>query len=137
MRRFEEIDHSGDVGVEAWGATLGELVENTTRGLFSLMARAPVAARTTRPVAVSAPDAGALLVAWLSEVIALAASHGEVYGDVAVTRATDTEAAGEVRGEPVDPDRHELRFDVKAATYHALVVEPADDGLHARVVFDL
>jgi len=137
VRRFEEIDHSGDVGVEARGATLAEVVENATAGLFSLMTRAPVAPRVVRTVEVRATDAEALLVEWLSEVIALAATHGEVYGEVKVARATPTAAAGEVRGERVDADRHQLRFDVKAATYHALLVERVRGGYRARVIFDL
>lgn len=137
MRRFEEIDHSGDVGVEAQGATLAEVVENVTSGLFSLMTRAPVRPAVVRAIQVRAASVEALLVEWLSEVITLAATHGEVYGEVVVTRATEHAVSGEVRGEPVDPVRHDLRFDVKAATYHALLVERVRGGYRARVIFDL
>jgi len=41
-RGFREFEHSGDVGIEAWGATRAELIEHATRGLFALLVwRAP------------------------------------------------------------------------------------------------
>jgi SHS2 domain-containing protein len=46
-------------------------------------------------------------------------------------------ARGVVRGEGVDVDRHALRFDVKAATYHGLVFRESASGCFARVIFDL
>ena len=46
-------------------------------------------------------------------------------------------ASGRVWGEAVDEARHELRFDVKAATYHGLVNDVRDSVYYARVIFDL
>jgi protein archease len=132
-----EIDHSGDVGVEAWGATRAETVENLTRGLFGLWCRGRVAPVVERAIEVHSESTADLLVDWLSEVIACAGTRGEVYGDVAVTTADERSARGVVRGERVDPARHALRFDVKAATYHGLVFESTTRGYHARVIFDL
>ena len=37
QKPFTEIDHSGDIGIEAHGADIGELLENATLGLFSLL----------------------------------------------------------------------------------------------------
>ncbi len=134
---FIELDHSGDVGIEAWGATRTELLENATRGLFGLMARAGVEPAIERPLDVRAGDPAGVVVEWLSAVILLAATHGEVYGGVRVDEADERSARGVVRGERVDEAVHELRFDVKAATYHGLVLEERDGGFHCRVVFDL
>jgi SHS2 domain-containing protein len=134
---FVEIDHSGDVGVEAWGATRGEAIENVTRGLFGLWCRGHVEPVVERTIEVRSDAAGDLLVDWLSEVIACAATRGEVYGDVVVTATDEQSARGVLRGESVDAERHALRFDVKAATYHGLVFESDARGYHARVIFDL
>ena len=42
-----------------------------------------------------------------------------------------------IRGERYDENRHELRLEVKAATYHGLHLEERGDDLVARVIFDL
>jgi SHS2 domain-containing protein len=137
---FQEVDHSGDVGIEAWGATRAEVLANATRGLLGLMAWSRAASRETgltRRIAVRAGGAPELLVDWFSAVILSAATHAEVYGDVVVEHADETSATGELRGAPFDPAVHELRFDVKGATYHGLVFEQTERGFHARVIFDL
>lgn len=135
---YREVDHSGDVGIEAWGGSLSELFENATRGLLSLMSRpgAP-AGRAERELAARAPAPADLLVDWLGEVILAAAIHAEVYTEVRIDSCDDHNARGVVRGAPVDPDGDHLRFDVKAATYHDLVFEHVGGRYHARVIFDL
>lgn len=136
-KRFMETDHSGDVGVEAWGAGVEELYENATLGLFSLMVSGKVAKKVTRVLSVTSSSHEELLVDWLCEVIAAAATHGEVYSSVELTFTAPFRLAGAVYGEPVDPARHDLRFEVKAATYHSLVFEKVSGEYHARVIYDL
>ena len=83
-----------------------------------------------------APDARDYAAELNPEQLA-AATHGEVYGEVRVESADDRSAAGVVKGEAVDPARHELRFDVKGATYHALHYQQSDGRWSARVILDL
>ena len=136
-RKFEEIDHGGDIGLEAWGESTERGLENVTLGLFSLMTRGGAAARVERELAVEAGSDEELLVDWLSEVITAAAAHGEVYCETEIRSSGPHSVHGVVRGEPADPARHEFRFEVKAATYHRLVFEREKTGWHVRVVFDL
>jgi SHS2 domain-containing protein len=135
--RFKEIDHSGDVGILAFGRDEVELLENATYGLFSLMVHGGVSGKVKRELTAEAENNGDLLVNWLSEVIATASVHGEVYGEVEITQAGPHSVRGTVGGEPVDINRHELRFDVKAATYHELEFTRTEGGYRARVIFDL
>jgi len=132
-----EADHSGDVALEIWGESREAVLVNATRGLCGLMSWSPVDTVCTRRIEVRAANFADLLVEWLSAIVLAAATHAELYESALVDRVEDGFAAGIVFGEPVDPVRHELRFDVKAATYHDLVMEHTDAGYHARVVFDL
>ena len=136
-KKFEEIDHSGDVGLEAWGSTPAETLENVTLGLFSLMASGSVAATVERVLAVESGSDEEMVVDWLSEVIASASMHGEVYGGVRIEETGRHAVRGVIAGEPIDAGRHQLRFDVKAATYHRLRFERAGGGYRVRVIFDL
>jgi SHS2 domain-containing protein len=134
---FVEIDHSSDIGIEAWGKDLAESLQNATLGLLSLLSWNPVERVVERRIRVSSVSAEDLFVDWLGEVISMVGTHGELYGEVNVERAGEWFAEGVLRGEKIDPERHALRFDVKAATYHRLAVDKRSDGYHARVIFDL
>jgi SHS2 domain-containing protein len=134
---FAEIDHSGDVGIEARGRNVSELLTNATLGLFSLLYRGEVRPVVERVVRVESNSLEDLIVDWLGEVIAIGNAHGEMYQSVIVHDVDQLSAEGVLAGEPVDRDKHDLRFDVKAATYHALSVTKDDQGLRARVILDL
>ncbi|UCH84072.1 MAG: archease [Candidatus Latescibacterota bacterium] len=134
---FEEFDHAGDIGIEAWGQDMSELIENATLGLLGLFCRGGVEPRTERQLGVESSTREDLLVDWLAEVITAVGANGEIYSGVEITRVGEHFAYGILRGEKVDTARHDLRFDVKAATYHGLMVGQTADGLRGRIIFDL
>ena len=134
---FAEIDHSGDIGIEARGSDVKELLGNATLGLFSLLYRGKVRASVERRIRVESSSLEDLVVDWLSEVVTTGSARGELYGSVDVHDAGDHFAEGVVAGEPFDSAKHDPRFDVKAVTYHGLSVVETGDGLVARVIFDL
>jgi SHS2 domain-containing protein len=136
-KTFQEFDFSGDVGIEAWGSSLTGVLENASLGLFSLIATGGVAPRTERKFTVESNDEVNLLVDWLSEIITLVATCGEVYVSVDVKELGSGRVEGILHGEPIDEGKHGLRFDVKAATYHNLVLRKTADGYYVRVIFDL
>ena len=59
-----------------------------------------------------------------------------LFAEFAVT-VGDQGLTGVARGEPIDPDRHELDMEVKAITYHGLKVERDGDGWLAEVIVDI
>jgi SHS2 domain-containing protein len=134
---FREVDHSGDVGLELWGATLAELLANAARALGTLMTWSKIEPVSARRIEVRGSDPQDLLVEWLSALILACATHAELYASADVVVSEDVEASGVVFGEALDPARHALRFDVKAATYHGIMMEKTAAGYHARIVFDL
>ena len=136
-RFFNEFDFSGDVGIEAWGTTRAEVLENAACGLFSLIVAGGVEPGLERKIEVTSQGEENLLVDWLSEIITTVATFGEVYVSVDVKEVGPGSVEGRLRGEPIDERKHRLRFDVKAATSHNLVFRRTENGFYARVVFDL
>ncbi|HEU4798307.1 MAG TPA: archease [bacterium] len=134
---FEVIEHTADVGIIARGATLPEVFANAAAGMMSFIIQpALVRPRETRRAVVEAEDRDALLVAWLNELLVLLNGDGFIPRKFRIVELSDTRLEADVLGEPVDPQRHKFRLDVKAATYHQLEIS-RNDGWHAKVIFDV
>jgi SHS2 domain-containing protein len=118
---FELLEHTADVGIRAWGASLEEVFERATVGLAEVLGAWWSGAGEPVAVEVSAADAGGLLVDWLNEVLWLREVRGAALAGVRVERVGEGEASGMVAfasgGPPPDGTL------VKAVTYHRLRVE--------------
>jgi SHS2 domain-containing protein len=135
VRRFEELDHTADVGIRAYGHTLDELFMNAARGMFSLITDM----ETVKPVGeyevrVRAKDVKALMFDFLSELLYLHETQKLLFSEFDST-VRELAVDARVRGEKIDRDRHPLHMNIKAVTYHEMVVDP-EQGL-AQVIFDI
>ena len=133
--RYEEIEHTADVGIRAYGHSLNELFANAAEGMFSLIADL----KTVRPVGevqvrVTAGDAPTLLLRWLSDLLYVHETQHFLFCafDPSV-RGTSLD--GVAQGEAIDKKRHELKLVIKAVTRHKLSVDP-HEGV-AQVIFDI
>jgi SHS2 domain-containing protein len=131
---YELLEHTADIGVRAYGATLEELFEQATMGLAEVLGAWRPGAGAAVPVAVEAGDLGGLLVDWLNEVVYVQEVHGASLGAVAVERVGGGRAAGSVLLSAAQPSGG---IYVKAATYHQLRVERHDGGWLAEVYLDV
>ena len=133
--RYEEIDHTADVGIRAYGRTLGELFANAAEGMFSLIAELD----TVKPVGeieirLTAEDPPTLLLRWLSELLYVHETRHLLFATFDVNAAGGS-LRGRARGEAIDKKRHELKLVIKAVTRHRLTVD-TKKGI-AEVIFDI
>lgn len=134
-KRYEEIEHTADVGIRAYGRTLEELFANAAEGMFSLIADL----KKVRPVgearvAATGADDQQLMVNWLQNLLFLHETRNLLFKEFDV-RLRDHAIDATVRGEAIDPKRHELMLNVKAVTYHSMEIEP-EKG-YAVIIFDI
>lgn len=135
---YKWIDHSGDAGAVVWGKTKEELFVNAAIAMTDLMInRNTVLPKITREISVNGEDLEDLLVRWLSELNYIVSTDREIFSGFEIEHITDTHLCADIRGEALDPDRHELHTEIKAVTYHQLYVKKTDEGYEARVIFDL
>ncbi len=132
--RFEEIEHTADVGIRAYGTTASEIFESAAAGMFSLVANLegvkPVGEEEIR---LSADDLPGLLVAWLSELLYLHETQRLLFCRFEV-EVRGAQLHARAWGEAIDKQRHELKLAIKAVTYHRLSVD-LEKGV-AEVIFD-
>ena len=132
---FEIIEHTADVGVRCWGATIEECFEQAALGVLAING-AYVAGNGERDtIELDAPDLGALLVDWLSEVLYLHDARDAVVAGLGVVSVD----AGKLSGWVELRDRaEELEGTaVKAVTYHRLSVEESDGRWEAVFYVDV
>jgi SHS2 domain-containing protein len=135
---FEFIDHTADIGILAYGADMKQVFANAARGLFSIITNLDNVTSTKKlDIRVTAPDSEALLINWLNELIYLFEVKEMLFNSFEITAITDTELRARAYGEKIKLAKHELKTQVKAATYHMLKIEQNKDGYRAQVFFDL
>ncbi|HEY7876021.1 MAG TPA: archease [Actinomycetota bacterium] len=136
MRDFRIIEHTADVGIRAWGASLEETFEAATQGLATILGGWRPGPGDEHPVTIEPGDLGAQLVDWLSEVIYLQESLDSVVAGAHVERVSDEGTTGSVTLMPRGREVLEGTA-VKAITYHQLRVEPTHEGWVAEVYVDV
>lgn len=131
------FEHTADVGIEAWGDDLARAFEEAASAMFSLMVDVDaVEEREERRQSVREADRPSLLVSWLNDLIGLVDAEGLVFRRFAVDRLTESELDARSYGERLDPARHAPHLAIKAATHHAVSVEPGPPA-RVRVVLDV
>jgi len=137
-RRWGSFPTTADVGVWATGPDPAALLEALGIGMFSLITDLrKVRASEERAVSASGDDAPSLVVAFLNELLLLEATDGFLVRTIRAHPVGDppTAVVASVAGERFDPERHVARTEVKAATFHHLVFDPARG--RARVIVDI
>lgn len=136
--RYRPIDHTADLGLEAWGRTLAELYASAAEGMcalyFDLQAVRP---RESRGVTAQGYDREEVLVDWLRQLLWAIEMEQFLPCRFAILELKDTGLRAEVAGERFDPSRHRWRSGIKAVTYHDLhIAREASGRWKVRVIFD-
>ena len=130
---WELIDHTGDVGVSARASTLEELFAEFGRAMFSILAAAPAPApQATDAFPVAGADPPEELRDFLAELLYRFSAEHRMY--VAFVAAPGVVSAA---WEPYREDRHPLRTELKAVTWHQLQAVREGEGWRGLVIFDV
>jgi SHS2 domain-containing protein len=136
--QYEEMEHTADVGIRAFGADLATLFVNAARGMMSLICPTPPRSEKewTQRITVEAAGADLLLREWLGELLyAHAISRGYAC-EYLVQESTDRRFDAVVSFFSMNDDMKEVSTEIKAVTWHGLSVIEGDHGFEATVIFD-
>lgn len=138
MKQFEIIDISGDVGIKAFGGSIEEVFKNSAIGMYSLITDLKgVKGQKTINIYSEGNSLEGLLVSWLNELIFHFDAYNFIGKDIVILEMSDRKLKANVKGEEFDPERHERKLLLKAATYHRLKVEKVRDRWEADIIFDI
>ncbi len=138
MQSFRILEHTADVGFEAWGATREEAFANAARALTSLIVDLEaINPREQVAVKIQGPDPASVLVNWLSELLYLHDADAWLFREFEIQNLQDDSLSALARGEKFDRSRHQAKLMVKAITYHQLALEESPQGWRAQVYVDI
>jgi SHS2 domain-containing protein len=141
MKRYEYIEHTGDIGIRAYGDSLEELFINAAQGLLEAIADLSTIGTTAQiEIEVSAESLEELMVAWLDELNFRHEVEEVFFRQVEIQEISENpcRVAAVAYGELVDFAKHVVYTEIKSITYHQLIVEKIPDNRWvAQVIFDL
>ncbi|MFA4916009.1 MAG: archease [Syntrophales bacterium] len=136
--KYRVFDHTADLGVEIYGKTVKELFVNAAFAVFDLMVDLQhIKTTEVRTICIEGADWEDLLINYLREVLYLFNGEALILGEYAIKEISPNRLAGEVRGESFESGRHRIKTEIKAVTYHQVLVRKAAAGWIGRVVFDV
>ncbi len=132
---WEELPHTADLRLRAWGATWQELFIHAAEGMLALM-RYPVDAPgepVRAEVELASLDLETTLVDWLGELLYLADAQQAHWRSFCITQLAPGCIAAHIEGlRPAQPGRS-----IKAVTFHDLAILPVLEGWEVTLTFDV
>ena len=130
---YLEISHTADWALKVWSPDLPGLFEQAAHGMYSLLQiQLQPGGRYQCPVDLDAEDSEGLLVCFLSELLYLTEQEDLGFDDFDLD-IEEGHLCGEMLGAPVESQGKEI----KAVTYHNLVIQKTPQGFETTIVFDV
>lgn len=130
---FEELQHTADWALRVWAPNRVELFRQAAIGMNSLMGL-KLQDETVCEVELdlAAEDDESLLVCFLNEILFYLEIERIGFEDFPL-KLNGNRLIAELWGRPI----RSIEKPIKAVTFHNLVVQRGEDGLEARLVFDV
>ena len=139
---YEYLDHQADLGIRGIGETPQEALSEGAMAMLAAMADlAGIKCTRQWTQHCTAPDIASLFVEWLNELLYQREVNAALFASAHVSRLEQTGQGwileGVAWGEALDPKRHEIHTEVKAATYSGLDYRQDQDRFIVQCVVDL
>jgi len=137
---FDYLEHEADLGILATADTLEQAFEEGARAMFNAMVDIARVKPTRKiEVSVSAESVDSLFVEFLNALLAKADIEGMVFSRfrVRILKEDAYKLTADAWGEPLDQKRHNVKTEVKAATYSGLKCWTDSGKHHVQCVLDI
>ncbi|MCH8963445.1 MAG: archease [Planctomycetes bacterium] len=135
---FELFDHTADVGIRAWAATMPELAVAAGEGLYAVIGEMVPAGEPQRlTVDLVGSESAVLLRDYLHELLILFDRDLRCATSVEVLVFDDSRLSATLETQLVDPQRSIWDHEVKAITYHELDIRKIAEGYEATLILDI
>lgn len=138
QHHIEEFDHTADIGFRIVSPSLAALLIRAAQFMFNIICpKCRINARLRKDIIVEADDYEQLLVNWLSELNYYFQTEQFLFAAIEKIQVQDYQLRATILGERIDPERHAIRIEIKAVTFHKIYVHQVPAGWAAQVIFDI
>ena len=133
IQGYVEIAHTADWAIKVWAPDLAGLLGEAARGMVALMEITFEGPKLiNRQIELGAEDAEELLVSFLSELLFIGESEGIGFVNAYISlQGNHLSAIVDLR------KILSQRKEIKAVTFHNLVIRECAEGLETVIVFDV
>lgn len=140
-KRFEFLDHTADVYIAVFGASMEEAFENAALATTKVMTEADqVEPEIREEVELEAHDMHELLYNWIEELLFRFETRNNVYSRFKISSIEVGDSGlrlrAEMWGEAFDPEKHPQKLGVKAITYHLMEIERKPNKITLKFILD-
>lgn len=130
---FAEIEHTADWELHVWGPDMAALLEQAAFGMYMLsQTRLIETPRLRREFEIMYQDDESLVVDFLAELLFYAEGEGIAF-DAFQIEIRESSCRFQASGASI----LEQTKEIKAVTYHGMVVRHTERGLDVNIVFDV
>ena len=136
--KYHLIDHTADFGIHVSGTHSKDLFANAAEALFDMITEIDsLTGHDSCHIEVSGEDWSDLMINWLREILYLWNGKERLVKSADITSLSENTLSAQVVFDSYDPDRHAIKTEIKAATYHQIQVKLTPSGWTARIIFDI
>lgn len=137
-RKYRFINHIADVGIKVYGSSCNELFRNGALALYDLLVDiSTVLPKEEHKITVQGEDLTDLWVNFLREALSLFHIEKVVCCNCYVAVINTGYGEAIMYGETLDLNRHRLKQEIKAVTYHQAYVKKTSTYWVGQVIFDV
>ena len=145
MKQVEIIEHTADVGFSVRARELKTLFQKSAGAMMSIVVD-PKTVRCKDDIKISLEGTTVeeLFLSWLKEILYKAEKEGMVFSRFDICKDNFSHHQpekyriyGKLRGERIDPLRHEICTEIKAVTRHGYFLEKKGSYWESKILFDI
>ena len=135
---YQIIDHTADLGIIVEGTDEKNLFIRAAQAMADLMVKGDISKKTViKDVSLQGEDFPDLMVRWLGEILYLFNGENLIVNSVEIKSINPIQLESKLYLTNFDPEKHEVLREIKAVTYHQILVDNINDGWQARIIFDI
>ena len=124
MKRFDYFEATADIGLKAYGKDINEAFENAGLAIFNIISdTSDIEAITEIEFEVASEDEVSLLYDYLEELLFYHETEFMLFSEFHVKIDENLNLKANIKGEPIDWNKHERKTEIKAITFHMMDVK--------------
>lgn len=138
-KKYRITQHQSELAVRVGGDSQADLFSNSGFALFDVMMAdlQKVECKEKIPLEVEGTDRDDLMVNWVRELLYLYQGSGYLLREFQIREVKDTLVKAEVSGEKIDPDRHEIKQEIAAVSFHKSRMQKTGNQWTAHLIFEV